>query len=618
MPKSRISRLIPLGLAGSIASIMCAGMMAVPAPAPAVAAPAVAAPDDAGLALDELSYEHLMEQSLTQAVDSYLGDERFIIQVQVAMSRTGAPAAPPVAAAPQVPDDTFPLPGLPGLNSEPVTSANQVPEPVIPAAPPSAPAVPAGLSVDRQRVLVIVDRALTQDDQDFLKTLIDQKANLDYARGDDLRFEQRTFPGGPAEALVASGSPPVPSLPVGDSTRWWLEALAAFLGVGLLVALFALLRRRPAAVAALEPALPRGPGPALLAESQASPPASADDPVKKADREAAILRQELVVMLLEYPELGVAFVQDLLKKEAGARKAAIVLRALGLQGSSRMFTGLASAEWGKVEAEFPAAREASPAETHRAIEEAYQVLVAERAASLANGSGRKNSPFAFLDKLDDSQIVFILEAEGIKIKALALSQLPIKRAAALIRRWPPEEQGAIASAIGELEAVPITAFQSIADKLAAKAEQAPSFSAIVTDGVQLLVDILDNADDATERRILDTLRTSNPSMMRRVKEIYFTFEDIPRLPPALIKDAVREMDPVRLAMALRGTDQGLDDMILDALTERRRALVMDGIEELEGRPPESQAIGDARRELVGRIRTLIFQGRFSLKALAEG
>ncbi len=615
MPKSRISRLIPLGLAGSIAAVVCGGMLA--APALAVAAPVVAPADDAGLALDELSYERLMEQSLTQAVDSYLGGDRFIIQVQVAMSRAGATAGSPVPVAPQVGNDTFPLPGLPGLNSAPVTAANQVPEPLVPpGAPLTEPAIPAGLSVDRQRILVVVDRSLTQDDRDFLKTLIDQKANLDYARGDDLRFEQRNFPGGPAEALVASGSPPVPSLPAGNATRWWLEALVALLGVGLLAALFALLRRKPGIVPA--PALPQGPGPALLAELQAAPLAPVDDPLQKADREAAILRQELVVMLLEYPDLGVAFVQDLLKKEDGSRKAAIVLRALGLQGSSRMFSGLAASQWGKVEAEFPAAREASPAETHRAIEEAYQVLVAERAASLATGSGRKNSPFAFLDKLDDSQIVFILEEEGIKIKALALSQLPIKRAAALLRRWPPEEQGAIASAIGELEAVPITAFQSIADKLAAKAEQAPSFSAIVTDGVQLLVDILDNADDATERRILDTLRTSNPSMMRRVKEVYFTFEDIPRLPPALIKDAVREMDPVRLATALRGTDQGMDERILDVLTERRRALVMDGIEELESRPPEPQAVGDARRELVTRIRTLIAQGRFSLKSLAEG
>ncbi|MBI6546910.1 MAG: hypothetical protein HY692_08955, partial [Cyanobacteria bacterium NC_groundwater_1444_Ag_S-0.65um_54_12] len=154
-------------------------------------------------------------------------------------------------------------------------------------------------------------------------------------------------------------------------------------------------------------------------------------------------------------------------------------------------------------------------------------------------------------------------------------------------------------------------------KLAAKAAQAPSFSSVVTDGVTLLVNILDNADNLTEQRILETLKTQNPLMMRRVKELYFTFQDVPRLPAAVIKDALREMDAGALAIAIRDADEPLQDAVLNAMTDKRRALLMDAMEQLEGRPPEVAQTEEARRELVERIRELIKQGRFSLKALAE-
>lgn len=622
VPKPLRLRIARLSVAGGIAVLAGGAWLAMPARPARAAVSDVTSGGDASLALDELAYERLMEESLKQAVASYLGSDRFIIQVRVALSRSGlgpqfpmAMPAPPQAAALPPSDGAFVLPGLPGLTGQPVTSANQVPPPEIPGASsaPPVPAIPRGVQVDRQSILLVVDRPLAQADQDFLKTVIDQKADLDYARGDEVRFEQRTFPDAPMP-LVASGSAPVPAPSGALDAKWLLGGLAALLLLALLAALVALLRRRPAPAASIE--LPAGPGPSMLAALQPDSPET-ESANKKAEREAAILRQELVVMLLEYPDLGTVFVKDLLKKEDGARKAAIVLRALGLQGSNRMFTGLSPDDWSQVEAEFPASREASPARTHRAIEEAYQVLVAERAATLSTGGPRKNSPFAFLDKLDDSQIVYILEEEGIKIKALVLSQLPIKRAAELIRRLPVGDQGAIATAIGDLEAVPVTAFQSIADKLAHKAERAPSFNAIVTDGVKLLVNILDNADNATEQRILDTLKTTNPSMMRRVKEIYFTFADIPKLPQGVLKDAAREMDPVRLALALRGAPENMADLVLEALTEKRRSLVVDAVEDLEDRQPEPTDVEGARRELVGRIRELVGQGRFSLKSLAE-
>lgn len=669
-PEAVMRRLTATMLACGLGAAALVGASSLPAaaqvPPPAVPAAQAGETRDDSVVLEELSYEKLLEESLKQAVASYLGDNRFIIQVRVRMSRTGGQTARvvPGVAQPYQPVLTTGLPGtempgedLPGLpalgqGGGRVAAPQVAPPPpgIVPQAPMGVPgAAPSGLRVDKVRIIFVVDKAMKQEERDFLEKIIYQKADLNFARGDSLDIVTRDFPQLPqgldrvaitGNAVLASGSAQAPvlsSLPASTGTtpgqdpfRWVLIAILTVLSLAVLGLWAMFLSRKGAASSAAAPGgatglqgqTPQAPTFAGPGGNTAPPTLGTttveDTEARKAEREAAILRQELVVMLLEYPDLASGLFRDLLKKEEGARKGAIVLRALGMQSSSRLFTSLSPEEWGRIEAEFPAARDASPEDTKAAIEEAYQAMVAERAAALAVGATRKNSPFAFLEKLDDSQILFILQDEGLKVRALVLSQLPFKRSAALIKKWPAEDQGAIATALGELESIPVTTFQGIADKLAAKAAQAPSFSAVLTDGVNLLVNILDNADSTTEQRILDTLKTQNPTMMRRVKELYLTFQDVVRIPSAVIKDALREMDPATIAVAIRDAEEPLQDAVLNAMADRRRALLMDAMEMLESQPAEPQQVEEARRELVGRIRDLIKQGRFSMKTLAEG
>ncbi len=670
-PERVIRRFAATTLALGFFAAATVGVLGRPAlaqiPVPVVPATQPGAADgarDDSVVLEELSYEKLLEESLKQAVASYLGDNRFIIQVRVRMNRTGGQAARVVPGVAQpyqpvltttLPGAEFPgedLPGLPALGQ----TGGRLPAPQV-AAPPSGltaqgpvtvqAGTPAGVRVDRVRIIFVVDKNMRQEERDFLEKLIYQKADLNFARGDSLDIVTRDFPQLPqgldrvavtGTSILASGSQAAlipgmaagaPAAPGQDPLRWVVLGILTFLALAVLGLWAMFLSRKGKSTAGFMPGaaqagagFPQGAMAAPYGNNTAPPTMATttveDTETKKAEREAAILRQELVVMLLEYPDLASSLFRDLLKKEDGARKGAIVLRALGMQSSSRLFTSLAPEEWGRIEGEFPAAREATPEDTKIAIQDAYQAMVAERAASLAMGSNRKNSPFAFLEKLDDSQILFILQDEGLKVRALVLSQLPFKRSAALIRKWPVEDQGAIATALGELESIPVTTFQAIADKLAAKAAQAPSFSAVLTDGVTLLVNILDNADSTTEQRILDTLKTQNPTMMRRVKELYLTFQDVVRIPSAVIKDALREMDPNSIAVAIRDAEEPLQDAVLNAMADRRRALLMDAMEVLESQPAEPQQVEEARREMVGRIRDLIKQGRFSMKTLAEG
>ncbi|MEB3297921.1 MAG: FliG C-terminal domain-containing protein [Candidatus Sericytochromatia bacterium] len=603
--------------------------------------------------LEELSYEKLLEESLKQAIGSYLGNDRFIIQVRVRMQKTPGQATKPLQAlpAPLQPALTANLPGtepldpeeldLPGLPAR--TGAARPAAPV--AAPPPLPAMAAagqppmteasGLRVERVRILTVIEKTLAQEERDFLEKLIYQKADLNFARGDSLEIMNRQFPPTlqKAAAIATAGTDSVPagvaagplavpgdapSSGLDPTLRAMLWLLLALLGVGVLLALFALFRRRRP-----DPAAP-GDGPpawaaALLPQSQKEQPPSAGPSAEeqRAARATQALRQEIVAMLLEQPELVGPLVAGLSRREEGLQKVAHLLKILGMTQAVRTLPDLGDEERTRVEAALLGLREVSQEETLAVLEEAYPLLVAAKAERNAQ-AGRKLAPFGFLDRIDDSQVLWILQDEGARVRALVLSQLPYKRAAGLMSKWPVEDQGPVATALGDLGSIPLTTFESIAEKLATKASQAPSFSAVVTDGVDLLVNILDNADATTEQRILDNLKTQNPEMMRKVRELYLTFADLTRLPAAVIKDAVRELDPGVVAHAIRDAEEPLQEAVLGAMTDKRRALLMDALERLEGQPIEMDAAESARREVVGRVRELVRQGRFSMKTLAEG
>jgi len=629
------------------------GAFAEPALAQLPAGPADARQD--GVVLEELSYEKLLEESLKQAMSSYLGNDRFIVQVRVKMQRIQGQGPRPlqVLPPPLQPALTANLPGtdpldpdevdLPGLPARPA-AARPAAAPV--AAPPSLPPVAqqaagpvaeaAGLRIDRVRILTVIEKNLAQEERDFIEKLIYQKADLNFARGDSLEIMNRQFPPTlqKAAALAATGTDSVTTaagLPVaaplaagaapfaGESDpaiRTMLATLLGLLGLGLILGLVALLRRRkPAPGSDAPPAWASAlmPQPAKEAQVPAGP--SAEE--QRAARAAQALRQEIVAMLLEQPELASPMIGGLARREEGLQKVANLLRVLGMAQAARTVPGLADEERTRVEAALLSTREVAADEAVAVLEEAYPLLVAAKAEQGAQ-VGRKLAPFSFLDRIDDSQVLWILQDEGSKVRALVLSQLPYKRAAGLMAKWPVEEQGPVATALGELEAIPLTTFESIAEKLAMKASQAPSFSAVVTDGVGLLVNILDNADATTEQRILDNLKTQNPDMMRKVRELYLTFADLPRLPAAVIKDAVRELDPGVVAQAIRDAEEPLQEAVLGAMTDKRRALLMDALERLEGQPVDPDGAETARREVVGRIRDMVRQGRFSMKTLAEG
>jgi flagellar motor switch protein FliG len=310
--------------------------------------------------------------------------------------------------------------------------------------------------------------------------------------------------------------------------------------------------------------------------------------------------------------VGERFLRKVLSEEGGLDKAVALTRAMGLNVAKRLFTGLLPQEWKAIELASLDRREVSSEDQRGALEEALYAVLREK--SEQHGTD-KRSPFAFLSTLDDSQIIYLLDDEGPRVQALLLSQLPPDRAVGLMRLKPPVEQGAIAAAMGELHLLPMSSFMDLARHLSDKASKAPSFATAVTNGLGLLVNLLDHSDRATEQGILSGLSSQNPRLLAQVREAYLTFDDLAVIPREILKDALREADKESLAEVLRDAGAPVREAVMSALTDRARRIVEDAL----AQPPVAQrdeaALDAIRKDLVARVRQLTQLGRFTVKEL---
>lgn len=633
-----------LALTVSLVAALGTPVLAAIAPVPDMQAPlSLQAPQtriaigDQGPTLAELSYERLLEESLQQSLAAYLGPDQFLIQVRVALSAASSPAQSPMTmqpqamqapmAAPQAPalelqaeepaaelEDSPMLPGLGNLRADEAPFQRRRPSrqlaapsapmpamaPIQPQAPIAQPQAAQAPRIERIRVSLVLPTGLRSGDEDYVKNLVFQRADLNFARGDTIDVARRDFPGHGGIASPPASSAPMPP--------WLWAVLGLLVGAGA-VGAFAFLRRKPEPLVAPQPQAPVS---AVGENTRAAEAILASLQAQNKPQDLLPVRQDLLVQLLDSPDSGERFLRKVLSEEGGLDKAVALTRAMGVNVAKRLFTGLLPQEWKAIELASLDKKDV-PAEDQRAVlEEAlYSVL---REKSEQQGTD-KRSPFAFLSTLDDSQIIYLLEDEGPRVQALLLSQLPPERAVGLMRLKPPAEQGAIAAAMGELHLLPMSSFMDLASHLSDKATKAPSFETAVTNGLGLLVNLLDHSDRATEQGILSGLSSQNPKLLAQVREAYLTFDDLAGIPREILKDALREADKESLAEVLRDAPAPVRDAMIAALTDRARRIVEDAL----GAPPvvirDAAALDAIRKDLVARVRQLMQLGRFTLKEL---
>ena len=311
---------------------------------------------------------------------------------------------------------------------------------------------------------------------------------------------------------------------------------------------------------------------------------------------------------------------------SGVQKAAVLLIALGPDKSANVFKHLKEDEIEQLTLEISNTRSVSPAMKDQVLDEFYDVCLAQQyiaeggvayAKDLlekALGAERAKDvigkltaslqvrPFEFVRKTDASQLLNFIQDEHPQTIALILSYLSSGQASAIISALPPDKQTDVAKRIAQMGLTSPDVIKEVEKVLEQKLSSLVNQDYTVVGGVDAIVEILNTVDRGTEKHIMESMEIEDPELADEIRKKMFVFEDILSLDDRSVQRVLREVDNNELAIALKGSNEEVQNLIFSNLSKRLASMIKEDMEFMG--PVRMKDVEEAQQKIVNIIRKL--------------
>ena len=126
------------------------------------------------------------------------------------------------------------------------------------------------------------------------------------------------------------------------------------------------------------------------------------------------------------------------------------------------------------------------------------------------------------------------------------------------------------------------------------------------DSHELMADIFNNFDRATENRFIAALEERNRDAAERIKALMFTFEDLSKLDPTGVQTLLRNVEKGKMALALKGASDALRDLFFSNMSERAGKIMREDMEAMG--PVRLRDVESAQMDMVNIAKDLAGKG----------
>ncbi len=310
----------------------------------------------------------------------------------------------------------------------------------------------------------------------------------------------------------------------------------------------------------------------------------------------------------------------------GIQKAAILMIALGPEKSAAIFKHLKEDEVEELTLEIANTRSITPQLKDSVVNEFYQVCLAQQyiaegginyAKELLEKSfgadkamdviGKLTAslqvkPFEFVRKADAAQLLNFIQDEHPQTIALILSYLAPGQAAVIVSALPPDRQADVTKRIAVMDRTSPDVIKEVEKVLESKLSSLVNQDYTIIGGVDAVVEILNTVDRGTEKHIMETLEIEEPELADEIRKKMFVFEDILLLDDRAIQRVLRDVDNSDLAIALKGSNEEVQNAIFNNLSKRLAVMIKEDMEFMG--PVRMKDVEEAQQKIVNIIRKL--------------
>lgn len=311
---------------------------------------------------------------------------------------------------------------------------------------------------------------------------------------------------------------------------------------------------------------------------------------------------------------------------SGVQKAAILLITLGPEKSSNVFKHLKEDEIEQLTLEIANTRSVAPSMKEAVLDEFYEVCLAQQYIAeggigyakdlLEKSLGAERAkdvigkltaslqvrPFEFVRKTDANQLLNFIQDEHPQTIALILSYLPSGQASALISALSPDKQTDVAKRIAQMDRTSPDVIKEVEKVLEQKLASLVNQDYTVVGGVDSIVEILNTVDRGTEKHIMENLEIEDPELADEIRKKMFVFEDILSLDDRSVQRVLREVDNNELAVALKGANEDVQNLIFSNLSSRLSTMIKEDMDFMG--PVRMKDVEEAQQKIVNVIRKL--------------
>ncbi len=310
----------------------------------------------------------------------------------------------------------------------------------------------------------------------------------------------------------------------------------------------------------------------------------------------------------------------------GLQKAAILLISLGPEKSALIFKHLKEEEIEELTLEIANTRSVTPQIKENIINEFYEVCLAQqyiaeggigyakellekalgtdKAVEVLNRltASIQVKPFEFVRKTDASQLLSFIQDEHPQTIALILSYLGPTQSAMIVSALSPEQQVEVAKRIATMDRTSPDVIKEVEKILESKLANLVNQDYTIIGGVDHVVEILNTVDRGTEKHIMETLEIEDPELADEIRKKMFVFEDILLLDDRAIQRVLRDVDNNDLAIALKGSNEEVQNTIFNNMSKRLAVMIKEDMEFMG--PVRMKDVEEAQQKIVNTIRKL--------------
>ncbi len=235
------------------------------------------------------------------------------------------------------------------------------------------------------------------------------------------------------------------------------------------------------------------------------------------------------------------------------------------------------------------------------LKEAMDPKVADRILGQIQTQVQK-TPFAFLQKAEAENLLTFIQDEHPQTIALIVCHLTHHKAAEILGGLPVQKQLEVIKRIANMEQTNPEVIREVEKGLESRLSAMLTQSMEKAGGIETVAEVLNLADRATEKAIMEGLESEDPDLVEEIRRLMFVFEDVLLVDDKGIQAVLREIENDELALALKTASPELKEKIFTNMSERAASLIKEDMEYMG--PVRVSDVESAQQRIVDVVRRL--------------